>query len=316
MKNRVIVVGSYNTDLTIKTKRMPRPGETVLGGSFFQGGGGKGANQAVACARAGAHVSFLARIGTDALGEAAVKRLKDERVEPHCIVRDEQCPTGVAFILVGEEGENSIVVASGANARLSPADIEAAKEEIKSAGVILLQLESPLDTVQHAIHLAHQSGTLVILNPAPAEQLNGLHFGEVDIITPNRIEAEMLAGAKITDDASLVGVAQNILDLGIRTDLITLGSRGVFAASRNAMNLLPALEVEAIDSTGAGDIFNGALAAFLAEGKPLNQSVTMAMAAASISVTRLGAQSSAPMRAEIERLIASRSASKTEAMNS
>lgn len=316
MKNRVIVVGSYNTDLTIKTKRIPRPGETVLGGSFFQGGGGKGANQAVACARAGAHVSFLARIGNDALGEGAVRRLKDERVETHCIVRDEQYPTGVAFILVGEEGENSIAVASGANARLSPADIEAAKEEIISAGVILLQLECPLETVQHAIHLAHQSGTLVILNPAPAEQLNGLRFGEVDIITPNRVEAEMLAGEKITDDASLICVAQKILDLGIRTVLITLGSKGVFAASRNSMTLLPALEVEAVDSTGAGDIFNGSLAAFLAEGKPIDQSVMMAMAAASISVTRLGAQSSAPLRTEIEHLIASRSVSKTEALNS
>jgi ribokinase len=315
MKNRVVVVGSYNTDLTIKTKRSPRPGETVLGGSFFQGGGGKGANQAVACARAGARVSFLARVGNDALGEGAVKRLKEEGIATHCIVRDEQCPTGVAFILVEEQGENSIVVASGANARLSPADIERAKEEIASAGVILLQLECPLETVHHAIHLAHQSGTLVILNPAPAEQLTGLSFCEVDILTPNRVEAEMLAGAKISDDASLVVVAQKILDLGTRNVLITLGSRGVFAASRDAMNLLPALEVQAIDSTGAGDILNGSLAAFLAEGKSIHESVRMAMAAASISVTRMGAQSSAPLRTEIDHLISSWSVSNAKALN-
>ena len=315
MKNKVVVVGSYNTDLTIKTKRIPRPGETVLGGKFFQGGGGKGANQAVACARAGACVTFLARIGNDALGEGAVKRLMAEGIATHCIVRDEQYPTGVAFILVEEQGENSIVVASGANARLSTADIEKAKEEIASAGVILLQLECPLESVQHAIHLAHQNGALVILNPAPADQLNGLSFCEVDILTPNRFEAEMLAGAKITDDASLVGVAQKILDLGAGNVLITLGSKGVFAASRDAMNLLPALEVQAIDSTGAGDIFSGSLAAFLAEGKSIDQSVRMAMAAASISVTRLGAQSSAPLRAEIECLISSQLVSRAETSN-
>ena len=315
MKNSVVVVGSYNTDLTIKTKRIPRPGETVLGGSFFQGGGGKGANQAVACARAGARVAFLARVGNDTFGEGALRRLKEEGVATHCVVRDEQYPTGVAFILVEEQGENSIVVASGANARLSPADIERAKEEIAAAGVILLQLECPVETIRHAIHLAHQCGALVILNPAPAEQLTGLPFDEVDILTPNRVEAEMLAGASITDDASLVGVALKILDLGPRNVLITLGSKGVFAASRDAMNLLPALEVQAIDSTGAGDIFSGSLAAFLAEGKSIDQSVRMAMAAASISVTRLGAQSSAPLRAEIECLISSQLVSKAEASN-
>lgn len=315
MNNRVIVVGSYNTDLTIKTTRIPRPGETVLGGSFFQGGGGKGANQAVACARAGAPVTFLARVGNDDLGEDAVERLRKEGIATHCIVRDEECPTGVAFILVEERGENSIVVASGANARLSPADVEMAKGEMASAGVLLLQLECPLETVQHAIHLAHQSASLVILNPAPAEHLKGVSFREVDILTPNRVEAEMLAGVKITDDASLVVVAEKILGLGARNVLITLGPKGVFAASNDAMAFIPAHEVQAVDSTGAGDIFSGSLAAFLAEGRPINQSVRMAMAAASISVTRLGAQSSAPLRAEIEQLISSRPVWKTEPTN-
>jgi ribokinase len=315
MKKKVVVVGSYNTDLTIRSKRIPRPGETILGGSFFQGGGGKGANQAVACARAGAEVSFLARLGTDPLGDAALERLKQDGIATHCIVRDKEYPTGVAFILVDEQGENRIVVASGANARLSPTDIEQAKDEITSAGVLLLQLECPLETVRHAIHLAHQSGTLVILNPAPAEQLNGLCFEKVDILTPNRVEAEKLSGAKLSDDESLIGVAQKILDLGAQNVLITLGAKGVFAASKGAMHLVPAVPVQAIDSTGAGDIFSGSLAAFLAEGKSIDESVKMAMAAASISVTRLGAQSSAPLRANIEQLLSSRSVSKIDTSN-
>jgi ribokinase len=312
MKNRVVVVGSYNTDLTIKTKRIPQPGETVIGGNFFQGGGGKGANQAVASARAGATVSFVARVGNDVLGKEAVQQLAQEGINTQFVVQDEHYPTGVAFILVDERGENSIAVASGANARLSPADIEKAKAEIASAGVILLQLESPPETVQHAIDLAHKSGTLVILNPAPAGQLNGLSFNEVNIITPNIIEAEMLSGEKISTDESLAVCARKILRYGIQNVIITLGERGVFLASANTMDLISAYQISAIDSTGAGDVFSGSLAAFLAEGKSIQEAVKMAMASATISVTRMGAQPSAPYRSDIENFISHLAESRSE----
>lgn len=312
MKKKVVVIGSYNTDLTIKTNKLPTPGETVIGGRFTEGSGGKGANQAVAAARAGARVSFIARIGNDTLGKVGVRRLAAEGINTDFITQDAEYQTGVAFILVDDQGENSIVVASGANARLSPSDINRAEREISSADVMLLQLESPLETIGHAIHLAHKHKTLVILNPAPAQQLQGAWLREIDIITPNRIEAEMLAGMPITGDASLPLVAQKILDSGIQNVIITLGERGAFLASKNVMTLVPAYEVQAIDSTGAGDVFSGSLATFLAEGMSMEQSVRKAIASASLSVTRMGALTSAPHVQEIKEFIATHATSGTE----
>jgi len=303
MKKKVIVVGSINVDLTIKTRRLPRPGETIIGGRFTKGAGGKGANQAIAAVRAGADVSFIARVGNDLYGQEMVTHLNTEGVGTRYIVHDEETATGMAFILVDEHGENSIIVASGANARLCPLDIEKVQDEIVSAGVLLVQLESPLDAVQRAIHLAGRSDALVIVNPAPAQYLNNSWFHGVDVITPNKIEAEMLSGLKITDDASLAASAQRILDFGISIVIITLGRRGVFLATKNGMSLIPAYTVKAIDSTGAGDVFSGSLASFLAEGMSIEEAVKMATASASISVTRMGAQMSAPFRSEIENFI-------------
>lgn len=315
MKNKVVVIGSYNTDLTIKTMRIPRPGETVIGGIFSEGGGGKGANQAVAAARAGANVSFIARVGNDILGKEGKQRLTEEGIDTTYITHDNDAATGVAFIVVDERGENSIVVASGANARLSSDDMRTAKKEISSAGVLLVQLESPLDAIQTAIHQCKENGTTVILNPAPAQSLEKKFLQEIDIITPNKVEAEMLTGIKITDEESLRSITKKFFEFGIKCVLITLGSKGVFVGLHDSMELIPSFKVRTIDSTGAGDVFSGSLAAFLSEGMSIDQSVRMANASASISVTRMGAQNSAPRRNEIELFMKEYASSEAEAMN-
>jgi ribokinase len=315
MRNHVVIVGSYNTDLTVRTRRIPRPGETVIGGVFSKGGGGKGANQAVAAARAGAEVSFIARVGNDIHGHEGMQRLREEHVNTHYVINDSATSTGVAFIVVDELGENSIVVAEGANGRLRPSDIAQASLAIASARVLLAQLESPLDAVQAAIELAHRNGAIVMLNPAPAQPLGDILLRNVDIITPNRLEAEMITGMTISDDASLRAVAQRILGFGITHAIITLGQKGVLWASRNAVEVLPAYRVQATDSTGAGDVFSGSLAAFLAEGMTVEESLKMAIASASISVTRMGAQLSAPPRSEVEAFIAHYAHSETQALS-
>jgi ribokinase len=313
MKNKVVVIGSYNTDLTIKTRRIPRPGETIIGGIFSEGGGGKGANQAVTAVRAGADVSFIARVGNDVLGKEAIQRLTGERINTRYIFHDTDVPTGVAFIVVDEHGENSIVVASGANARLSPADIETARDEISTADVLLVQLESPIEVIRAAIKKSHESGAIVILNPAPAQPLEQNLLQEIDIITPNKVEAEMITEMKVTDEESLRSIAKKFFEFGIKNVLITLGSKGIFAGLPNTMELIPAFKVRSIDSTGAGDVFSGSLAAFLAEGKSIEEAAKMANASAAISVTRMGAQNSAPRRIEIENFIAAYASSEAEA---
>lgn len=315
MKNPVVVIGSYNTDLTIKSSRIPQPGETVIGGMFSEGGGGKGANQAVAASRAGADVSFVARLGSDPLGNAGLQRLREELVDTRFVVQDAQHPTGVAFIVVDETGENSIVVASGANALLSIADIVTAQPVISGSNVVLVQLESPMDTVRAAIVRAHAAGTLVILNPAPAQPLDPALLKDVDIITPNKVEAEMITGITVSGEESLRSIVQKFLSFGVKHVLITLGPNGVFAGSKERMEFLPAYAVSTVDSTGAGDVFSGALAAFISEGLPVDQAARKAIAAASLSVTKLGAQTSAPTRGEIERFMASQSVPESSIMS-
>ena len=311
MKNKVVVVGSYNTDLRIKTKKIPRPGETIIGGIFSEGGGGKGANQAVAAVRAGASVCFVAKVGSDRLGKG-IQRLSEEGIDTRYIFRDADFPTGVAFIVVDERGENSIVVASGANAQLHGPDIENAHDAISSAAVLLVQLESPIDTVREAIRQAHSNGSLVIMNPAPAQPLSPDLLKEIDIITPNKVEAEELTGIKVTDGASYESIVKKFFEYGIKTVLLTLGQKGVFIGTSNDMFLIPAFKVSSVDSTGAGDVFSGSLAAFLSEGMPIEDAAKMANASASISVTRMGAQMSAPTRKEIESYIALHVASEAE----
>lgn len=303
MPSKVVVVGSYNTDMTIKAARIPRPGETILGGRFAIGAGGKGANQAVAAARAGARVWLVARIGNDAFGEEALRRIQHEYINTDYLRRDSEAATGVACIVVDDAGENSIVVASGANANLQPNDLSAAEEIIAQADVVLLQLESPLPTVMAAVRLAAKHGVTVVLNPAPAQTLPANLLEHVTIISPNEVEAEMLTGVKIDGEKNLVAAAQRLHAQGPPTVLITRGPKGVFISSAGETHLLPAFQVTAIDTTGAGDVFNGCLAAFLTKARSLTAAATMASAAAAISVTRLGAQASAPRLAEIENFL-------------
>lgn len=304
MKNpHILVVGSSNTDMIIKLDRIPRPGETLLGGAFVTAAGGKGANQAVGAARAGGKVTFIARVGQDMFGDQAVAGfIKDGIVVDH-VTRDKTNPSGVALIFVGKDGENSIAVAGGANAKLSPADVRKAKAAIAGASVLVMQLETPLESVQAAADLAAKAGVRVILNPAPAQPLPDKLLKCVSILTPNETEAELLTGIAVTDTASAAAAAAKLRARGVQTVIITLGARGAFVATENGGQLVPGFKVKAVDTTAAGDIFNGALAVALGEGKPLKQAVRFANAAAAISVTRLGAQLSAPTRREIEKFL-------------
>jgi ribokinase len=303
---RIVVVGSANTDMIIRLKRIPRPGETILGGEFFTAAGGKGANQAVSAARAGGSVSFVARLGQDTLGDQAVAGYARDRIDIAHVVRDPKRPSGVGLIFLEQGGQNSIAVASGANDRLSPTDVRQAAGLFEGAGILLLQLEIPLPTIQAAVRLAVQAGTRVILNPAPARALPDKLLRQVSIVTPNETEAELLTGIRVSSVASAARAAAVLRGRSIATVIITLGARGAFVSSDGIEQLVPGFKVRAVDTTAAGDIFNGALAVALAENQPLTQAIRFANAAAAISVTRLGAQPSAPPRRQIERFIRSR----------
>jgi ribokinase len=302
-KGHILVVGSSNTDMIIRMDRLPGPGETLLGGEYTTAAGGKGANQAVGAARAGGRVIFVGRVGTDGLGRSALANLRRDGVDVKHVVRDREAPSGVALIFVARGGENSIAVASGANDRLSPADVERAGAAFRRTSVLLVQLETPLNTVARAVELASDAGVRVILNPAPARALPDRILRKVSILTPNEHEAEILTGIKVGDKAGAARAAGALIARGVKTVIITLGANGAFVAEGRERRLIRGFKVRAVDSTAAGDIFNGALAVALAEGRELMDAVRFAQAAAAISVTRAGAQPSAPLRAEIDRLL-------------
>ena len=304
-KKTIVVVGSSNTDMIIQLDRIPRPGETILGGEFTSAAGGKGANQAVGAARAGGQVTFIARVGQDMFGDQAVAGFIKEGIDTDHVLRDKSRPSGVALIFVAKDGENSIAVAGGANGELSPTDVGKAKNLFASAGMLVMQLETPLATVQAAADLAAKASVRVILNPAPARTLPDKLLKKVSIITPNETEAELLTGIKVDSEAAASKAADKLLTRGVKTVIITLGSRGAFVAGEGVRKLVPGFKVKAVDTTAAGDVFNGALAVALGEGRPVIEAVQFANAAAAISVTRLGAQPSAPVRKEIELLLAS-----------
>ena len=304
-KKTIIVVGSSNTDMIIQLDRIPRPGETILGGEFTSAAGGKGANQAVGAARAGGQVTFIARVGQDMFGDQAVAGFIKEGINTDHVLRDKSRPSGVALIFVAKDGENSIAVAGGANGELSPTDVGKAKNLFASAGMLVMQLETPLATVQAAADLAAKASVRVILNPAPARTLPDKLLKKVSIITPNETEAELLTGIKVDSEAAASKAADKLLTRGVKTVIITLGSRGAFVAGEGVRKLVPGFKVKAVDTTAAGDVFNGALAVALGEGRPVIEAVQFANAAAAISVTRLGAQPSAPARKQIELLMAS-----------
>jgi ribokinase len=302
-KKSILVVGSSNTDMIIKVERIPMPGETILGGEFASAAGGKGANQAVGAARAGGAVTFIARVGQDMFGDKAVAGFITDGINVDYMLRDRTCPSGVALIFVGQNGENSIAVASGANANLTPADLKKAKSAFDKSSVVVLQLETPLKTVEVAVKLATIAGARVILNPAPARPLPDDLLQRVYLLTPNESEAQVLAGMPVNNEAAAAKAADLLLARGVQNVIITLGARGAFVAGRQARGLVRGYKVKPVDTTGAGDVFNGTLAVALAEGRSLLAAARFASAAAAISVTRLGAQTSAPMRNEIDQLL-------------
>lgn len=296
----LVVIGSSNTDMVIKMERLPRPGETVLGGEFLTAPGGKGANQAVAAARAGARVEFVARVGNDDLGTRALRNLAAAGVGVEWVTRDASAASGVALIFVAGNGENSIAVAGGANARLAPADILRARSVIAGGRLLLLQLETPLPTVQSAIELAAEAGVPVLLNPAPAVSLPDDLLQRISVLTLNETEIEILTGHTVHDAVSASRAVGQLLQRGARNVVLTLGRRGALVSTADEEHWIPACAVAAVDTTGAGDVFVGALAVALGEGQSLLSAARFANVAAAISVTRLGAQTSAPLRAEID----------------
>jgi len=302
-KKRIVVVGSSNTDMVIKTPSIPRPGETVLGGEFFIAAGGKGANQAVAAARAGGDVFFIARVGDDLFGKQAVDGFIRDGIHVEHIARDKDAPSGVALIFVAPDGENSIAVAPGANSRLAADDIRRASQVIASANALLLQLETPLEAVAEAAAIASSAGVPVILNPAPAQPLSDELLSRITYLTPNETEAELLTKITIVKKTDLDRAADFLLSKGVQAVLITLGPKGVYSVTPEKRQMVPAFRVQAVDTTGAGDAFNGALAVALAEGRPLLDAVRFACAAAALATTKMGAQPSLPYRHEIDKLL-------------
>jgi len=301
MKPKIVVIGSSNTDMVVYVTHLPSAGETVLGHQFESSRGGKGANQAISAARLGAEVCFVTRLGRDNFGEESFKCYVQEGLDTDFIVWDEKEPSGVALIMVERSGENSIAVASGANAHLSPQDVEAAASAIRSASCILLQLEIPLETVEAAVNLASKSGVRIILNPAPAVQLPASLLKKVDILTPNEKEADLLAAGYTS---AHVGDVAGFLyqQSGVRNLVITMGAKGsVICGSSNAF--VPGFPIQAIDTTGAGDAFNGGLAVGLARGDDLITAVRYANAVGALSTTQSGAQSSLPSASQVENFL-------------
>lgn len=304
MTARVTVVGSLNMDLVARTPRLPRPGETIIGSDFHTVPGGKGANQAVAAARLGAQVSMVGRVGNDVFAETLLDNLAAVGVDHTFATRDAEAATGVALIVVDDAGQNSIVVASGANMRLSPADVDAAEAAIADADVLLLQLEIPLDTVIRAAEVAHAHRVMVVLNPAPARQLPETLLSLVDVLVPNESEAALLTGLPVGDQAEAEAAARALWESGAGTVILTLGERGALLAQSGDIVLFPAFDVTPVDTTAAGDAFVGGFAVALAEGRLLAEAVRWGNAAGALATTKLGAQPSLPTRQALETLLA------------
>jgi ribokinase len=298
----IYVVGSSNTDLVVKAEKLPMPGETVSGGIFLMNPGGKGANQAVTAARLGNPVTFVAKVGNDIFGKQALQQFDRENINTDFVTTDTEYPSGVALIGVDSKGENNILVAPGANSHLDIRVVEQALESIKGEAIVLLQLEIPINIVEFVIERSFEKGLRVILNPAPVQKLNANVYQHLDIITPNEFEAEMLTGIRLVDLKTAEQAAGKLHQMGTRNVVITLGPKGAYVHNDRLAKLIPAPPVTAVDTTAAGDCFNGALAVALSEGKELDVAVAFACKAASISVTRMGAQSSLPYRKEVNEI--------------
>ena len=296
---KIVVLGSTNTDMVIRGHKIPVPGETVSNGVFMMNPGGKGANQAVAVARLSAKrgsCTFIAKVGDDLFGRDTAARMKKDGIAAHLVV-DRKEPSGTALILVDAKGQNVISVALGANGTLSPGDVAPFRKEIESAAALLMQLETPIETVAWAAKVAHDAGVSVILNPAPARKLPKSLYRLVDWITPNETESELMTGVKVTDAASAAKATAVLMKRGVGHVVITMGTKGAYCG--DCARLFPAKKVKAIDCVAAGDTFNGALVVALAEGRSCAEAIDFAQKASAIAVTRPGAQSSVPYRREL-----------------
>ncbi len=300
----VLVVGSANMDLVVSCERFPRPGETVLSEALTLFPGGKGANQAVACARLGARVLFLGKMGDDVFRPRLLESLRANGVDTGAVLVDDEAATGVALITVDAAGENQIVVASGSNMQLTPADVEAQQALFQQADVVLLQLEIPLETVEKAVSLAKKAGAIVVLNPAPARALPDTLLRHTDWLTPNESEAAYLSGVEVRGRAGAERAAQKLVERGVRHVVVTLGGDGALLVTPDETRHLPARRVEVVDTTAAGDAFNGALACALAQqgGGDLAAALDFANRAAACAVTRRGAQAAMPTPADLAAL--------------
>lgn len=301
MKNKLCVLGSINVDHVIRVPYFPKAGETLTGYGYQIAYGGKGANQAVAAARLGAKVSFIGAIGDDQIGQAMKQAFEQDGIDTSAICVIPNQSTGLAMIQVADSGENSIVISPGANADLSESLVEQHKSQIEQADILLMQLESPLQVVTLATKFAKSAGVKVVLNPAPAQPLPNSLLSHIDIITPNETEAEILTGIKVTDEQTATVAAHHFHQLGIETVLITLGSKGVYYSEKGQGEIIPGFRVDAVDTTAAGDTFNGAFVTALLEGKSAKDAIRFAHAAAAISVTRMGAQTAIPNREEVDK---------------
>ncbi|MGK8664061.1 ribokinase [Serratia marcescens] len=297
---KLVVLGSINADHILNIEQFPLPGETVIGKQYKVAFGGKGANQAVAAGRSGAEIAFIACVGADDIGERIRRQLASDRIDTQPIEAIADSTTGVALIFVNAEGENVIGIDAGANAAVTPDYLARYQQKVIDADALLMQLESPLETVIAAARLAKQHQTQVILNPAPARELPDELLGMIDMITPNETEAQRLTGIAVDNDADAARAAQALHDKGIATVIITLGSRGVWLSENGNGKLVPGFKVQAVDTIAAGDTFNGALVTALLEGNSMADAVRFAHAAAAIAVTRPGAQPSVPWREEID----------------
>ena len=299
----IAVVGSSNMDLVVKSERIPVTGETILGGDFIMVPGGKGANQAVAAAKLGARVFFIAKLGDDIFGSQSLNNFENEGVNTKYVLQTKDAPSGVALIMVDDDGNNIIVVAPGANHKLTTEDVKEAESDIALSGALVAQLEVPIETIEFAAGLANKSNVPFILDPAPAQQLSEQLLKMVDVLTPNETEAKILTGIEVKDRDSAGAAAQKLLECGVKNVILTMGASGYLTVSDEGTEFVEARKVTAVDSTAAGDAFTGSLAVGLARGQSLSEAALFANDVAAVSVTKMGAQPSMPTVQEVEAFI-------------
>ncbi len=304
---KITVIGSSNTDLVVKAPKLPAPGETVLGSEFIIAPGGKGANQAVAIARLGGDVTLVTKLGMDDFGDQRLEDFKRDGMSTDFVFRDKDSPSGVALIFVDDEGENMIVAAQGANGRLWPDDVDKARSAILDADMVVLQLETTMEVVEHAVNIAADNNIPVILDPAPGRKLETSLIEKIYCIKPNETEAEILTGIEVTDDDTARKAGGRLLECGAQNAIVTMGKRGAMLVTAEESSLIPAFEVNAVDATAAGDAFTGGLAYAIANGEDIKDAVKFANAVAALAVTKMGAQPSMPTRDELEGFLAGKS---------